>query len=445
LDILTSSFTIPEPCVNLLKMPDNLGAPSQPSQPSRKGKKAWRKNVDITPVTSGLESLREEIRSGGPITEKPSSELFVFDTKGSDEIRRKTRGKTLKVDEILAQRSAVPGLEGRRGFKRGIGGVGDGIFEEGDGKRRKEWVSKAEVMRLRERLDKSSHLESEQIEEGVRFDLWEENPSLPKTLQDEYVPKPQKKIAPKSIKQKPIAMTASGKAVKAVANPGAGTSYNPSFEEWDDLLNREGVKEVEAEQARLVKEQERAEKEARVAAIAAADGREGQSDYESAWEGFSENDKETLKKKRPERKTPAQRNKVKRKQKEEQQKRHEKASGDREKRNVDAVLALVKSNSEQALIPAEDDHNSDGDEGTQLRRRKMGNTVIPEKPLELVLPEELQESLRRLKPEGNLMSDRFRNLLVNGKIESRKPIYQAKKKKVKMTEKWSYKDFEIPV
>jgi nucleolar protein 53 len=426
-------------------MPDNLGAPSQPSQPSRKGKKAWRKNVDITPITSGLESLREEIRLGGPVNEKPSSELFIVDTKGSDEIRRKTRGKILKVDEILGRRSAVPALEGR-GVKRGISRVGYGIVEEGKGKRRKEWVSKAEVKRLRDNLDNKSYLGREQIEDGgAGFDLWEEQPKRMVTRMDEYVPKPQKKVAPKSIRQKPVAMTVSGRAVKAVANPDAGTSYNPSFEEWDDLLTREGAKEVEAEKVRLVREQERAEKEARIAAIAAADEREGQSDYESAWEGFSEDDEETLKKKRPERKTPAQRNKVKRRQKEEQRKRHEAASGAREMRNVDAVLAMVKSESEQALVPAEDDENAGDDAGTQLRRRKMGNTVIPEKPLELVLPDELQESLRRLKPEGNLMNDRFRNLLVNGKIESRKPIYQGKKKKVKMTEKWSYKDFEIPV
>jgi nucleolar protein 53 len=68
----------------------------------------------------------------------------------------------------------------------------------------------------------------------------------------------------------------------------------------------------------------------------------------------------------------------------------------------------------------------------------------PEKPLELVLPDELQDSLRLLKPEGNLLDDRFRNLLVNGKLEARKPVFQPKKSKRKLTEKWTYKDFQIP-
>lgn len=68
---------------------------------------------------------------------------------------------------------------------------------------------------------------------------------------------------------------------------------------------------------------------------------------------------------------------------------------------------------------------------------------LTESPLELVLPEELQDSLRLLKPEGNLLRDRFRNILVSGKMETRKPIQQPKKKRVSYTEKWSYKDWNL--
>lgn len=39
-------------------------APSQYKQASRKGKKAWRKNVDVTEVQKGLEDLNEEIIQG---------------------------------------------------------------------------------------------------------------------------------------------------------------------------------------------------------------------------------------------------------------------------------------------------------------------------------------------------------------------------------------------
>lgn len=39
-------------------------APKQFSQPSRKGKKAWRKNVDVTEVEEGLRELNDEIIRG---------------------------------------------------------------------------------------------------------------------------------------------------------------------------------------------------------------------------------------------------------------------------------------------------------------------------------------------------------------------------------------------
>ena len=68
---------------------------------------------------------------------------------------------------------------------------------------------------------------------------------------------------------------------------------------------------------------------------------------------------------------------------------------------------------------------------------------VPPKNLELVLPSELSESLRRLKPEGNLLSERFRSVRVRGKVETRAPITQPKKARTVTTEKWSYKDWKL--
>lgn len=44
-----------------------LGAPSQHKQSSRKGKRAWRKNVDIEDVEKGLENIRSEERATGSV------------------------------------------------------------------------------------------------------------------------------------------------------------------------------------------------------------------------------------------------------------------------------------------------------------------------------------------------------------------------------------------
>ena len=45
-------------------MKRSIVAPQQYKQPSRKGKRAWRKNVDVTEVYDGLEVVREEVIKG---------------------------------------------------------------------------------------------------------------------------------------------------------------------------------------------------------------------------------------------------------------------------------------------------------------------------------------------------------------------------------------------
>jgi nucleolar protein 53 len=49
----------------ILKAPTGSAvAPQQHKQPSRKGKKAWRKNVDVTEIQEGLEEVRDELIKG---------------------------------------------------------------------------------------------------------------------------------------------------------------------------------------------------------------------------------------------------------------------------------------------------------------------------------------------------------------------------------------------
>lgn len=69
---------------------------------------------------------------------------------------------------------------------------------------------------------------------------------------------------------------------------------------------------------------------------------------------------------------------------------------------------------------------------------------LPEAPLEVVTTDELTDSLRLIKPQGNLLKDRFRNMLLQGKVEARRQIPYGKQKKYTVSEKWSYKDWELP-
>ena len=61
------------------------GAPSQLSQNIRKGKKAWRKNIDIDHVEEGLETIRSEERVlGTALHNQPDKDLFAVDIAGDE-------------------------------------------------------------------------------------------------------------------------------------------------------------------------------------------------------------------------------------------------------------------------------------------------------------------------------------------------------------------------
>ncbi|KAL4917501.1 hypothetical protein BDW62DRAFT_211192 [Aspergillus aurantiobrunneus] len=428
-------------------MSNSLQAPQQYSQPSRKGKRAWRKNVDVSEVQEGLRLVKDEEIKGGVLAERPSEELFVIDTKGSSEIRdayRKQHKKVLKADEILAQRSAIAPVDTR---KRENSKVTDGVVEPKTKKHKSDWVSRKEWKRLKQ-VAKEGNPMGKSSDSGF-YDPWADEAD-PTPLDDpkfDYLEKPKPKVAPDTLKQAPISLAANGKAVPSVRTPTAGTSYNPTFEEWDELLQEQGQKAVEEEKKRLEEERKEQERK-RLIAEAKDDDGEARSDDESAWEGFeSEYEKpEWLNKKRPERKTKAQRNKIKRRKEAERQAKWEAQKTKKEDQvaQAKAISERVKQQELQRQEPGSDgDDSSEEGDDTVLRRKPLGKlSRAPEKPVEVVLPDELQDSLRLLKPEGNLLDDRFRTLIVQGKLEARNPITQPRKAKREVTEKWAYKDFK---
>ncbi|KAE8134656.1 hypothetical protein BDV38DRAFT_273370 [Aspergillus pseudotamarii] len=425
-------------------MSPSTDAPRQFSQPSRKGKKAWRKNVDVTEVQEGLRLLKDEEIKGGVLAEKPSEELFTFDTTGSTEIRKafEKKHKPLKSEEIIAQRSVIPAVDTR---KRNNSKVTDGVLEPKTKKHKSDWVTRKDWLRLKQVAKEGKPIKKDVG--GDFYDPWAdaEDPTPVEDPQFDFLEKPKPKVAPVTLKEAPISLAANGKAIPAVRTPNAGTSYNPTFEDWDGLLQEQGAKEVEAEKKRLEEERKEEERQRMIAEAKDDDG-EVRSDDESAWEGF-ESEYETpdwLKKKRPERKTKAQRNKIKRRKEAERQAKWE-AQMKKKEEQVEQARAIAEKMKQQELERAGSSESEGEGDDTVLRRKPLGGrTYAPEQKLEVVLPDELQDSLRLLKPEGNLLDDRFRTLIVQGKLESRKPVSQPKKAKRKLTEKWGHKDFKVP-
>ncbi|KAH8912479.1 P60-like protein [Coniochaeta sp. PMI_546] len=433
---------------------DNPEAPQQFKQPSRKGKKAWRKNVDVTDVQKGLEERVEQIIQGGVVAEKESKDLFTLDVAGDKAISKKLpkKQKNLRADEIIAQRSAVPAVSLR---KRPGDGVTDGVLPEK--RQRTTYVTQKELIRIRKVAD-GTHETTVHIEEAT-YDPWSVAPPAatkiePAKLNDDFsIKAPTKPNAPPTLHHKPIPLTASGKAPAAVPKPKGGYSYNPAFNDYEQRLLEESEKVVEAERKRLAAlEADRLKAEAAARSAAEAEAAEARADMsewdeDSAWEGLESGGEElSVKAKRPERKTQAQRNKIKRRKEEERRKKAEEAQRKKEeqaKRIEELADEVVERERARALEKLEMSDDESEVDDAELRRKQLGKFRLPEKDLELVLPDELQDSLRLLKPEGNLLKDRYRSLLVRGKLEARRNIPFRKKANRKVTEKWTHKDFRL--
>jgi nucleolar protein 53 len=358
--------------------------------------------------------------------------------------------KPLKADEIIAQRSAVPAVSIR---KRSGDATTDGIILAK--RSRTSYVTHKELLRLRNIADGRQGDALVEVTEAS-YDPWDPQRDAEEEKQDprfSFLEKAPKRKAPVTLKHKPVSLAASGKEIPAVKKPEGGYSYNPMYTDYEERLMTEGEKALAAERKRLAElEEERLKREAAARSAAEAEAAEARAELseweeDSVWEGFESGTEDVrVNAKRPERKTPAQRNRIKRRKEEE---RKAKMAANIKKKNEQAAQikkiaeAIAEKEKERALALAKNDDSSSEGDDLELRRRKLGKIALPEKDLELVLPDELQDSLRLLKPEGNLLKERYRNLLVRGKVESRRPISFAKKARRKATEKWTHKDFML--
>lgn len=297
----------------------------------------------------------------------------MIDTKGAPEVRKaiQKKHKPLKADEILAQRSAIPAVDTH---KRSNPMVTDGVIEPQTKKHKSDWVSRKDWLRLKQ-VAKDATPAAKENDGNSLYDPWadEADPAPVQDPQFDYLEKPKPKVAPPTLKHAPISLAANGKPVPSVRAPGAGVSYNPSFEEWDQLLQEQGQKEVEAEKKRLEEARKEQERQRLIEESKGDDG-EAKSDDESAWEGFeSEYEQpEWLSKKRPERKTKTQRNKVNRRKETEQKARWEERMKQKEEQaaQAKAIAAQVKEPDSQ---DSDADTSDEGDD-TVLRRKPLGKT-----------------------------------------------------------------------
>lgn len=420
-----------------------INRPAQKKQPSRKGKKAWRKNINLDEVTEGLENTRQFERTIG------SNDLFLVDTTGDSSLKAKNL-KPLKADEILARRSAIPALSARPTKKRAVSSKEEARLRKITG--RTSTYTKSTAMAL---VEKDGFLTSE-----YQYDAWGDDEDNAETIVQEdlkYVNKHyghgKATARPQTIDMKPEAPVPNAKPIEV---PHEGKSYNPAVEAWKALLQEEYEREAERERQRLelVEAQNKIEElisklnEQEYNKIADDEFTDGETDASA----YGKSDAEIEASAKLSVNAPVQRKKKTRAQRN-KEKRHE------ERIKLNAELKSLKSQlkdlqnlpalleQEKKRIAALEEQQKLKEEleaeGGRVKRKLHSHYEISEPGVEVKLSDELEDCLRRLKPEGNLIQDRFRSLQERGLVETRVRVAKRRRYKQKFTEKWQFKDIKL--
>ena len=427
---------------------DGLGRPAQYRQASRKGKKAWRKNIDLSATEAALEDLREKERAEGvPAHKRSNAELFMEDRSGQETtLARQAREKRkLKSQEILAHRSAVPAMQQKARSS----------FQLPDDSS----AAKAAAAGLPPKFKKRLRMLASRPHEGVegetergragrlqsdavlaeKHDLWGE---APKTRQNDWIAPAAKNPVhrPRSMQHEPYA---AARSMPAVSVPHPGTSYNPDFDSHEALVQTAYEKAKAAE----LDEQQAQELHAQWKGVTQGvplpldlpldvpeEG--GEDDEEVQDEGAAP--------KMPARKTAAQRRREAR-----AKEQYTLAQQRRKERRIQGMISELPNQMKQAKRDAqtraelvqqrrqqkEERLRSQGIAGTRI-----GKHAVPSQRVDVQTGDELSDSLRRLRPEGNLFWDRFQSLQARGLAEARKPVLPMRqRRKLKTYDRHSFK------
>ncbi|KAF5310369.1 hypothetical protein D9611_012064 [Ephemerocybe angulata] len=439
-----------------------VGAPSQHKQTSRKGKKAWRKNVNIEDVEKGLEEIRSEERAvGTALHNLKDSDLFEVDVKGDDKIRHiapKFLSSQLTSAKILAQRSAVPPVFSRPSSSTSTSGKRKAGTLSREDKDRLMKIAKRQrrgpfgaVMDPSELQSGEGIVElSEAVKQSGAYDPWNaEADEVVVEVKDGL-----ETVQPKKVKPPPTTKPKDMIEVAAVVEPHQGTSYNPPVNAHSELL----VKAAEIE-ARKIEELERmaVTKKKMDAAKFDADevfdiglpaGMKLDKPTEDAPEGEEEESgDEQAVRKQPKPKTKAQKAKA---AKHLAEKRALAAAAARKKQLalIEQAKGLRRSNAR--LSTAQEKAVAEKKLAAELKIKqaglggqRLGRHKVPEGQIDVQLGEDLSESLRALKPEGNLFRDRFQSLQQRALVEPRVRVLPKRRThKIVEYEKHAWKNFD---
>lgn len=417
-----------------------IGAPSQPKQTSRKGKKAWRKNVNLEEVEEGLEEARHEERVvGKPLTKTKDSDLFEIDVKGDDTIKSRMprfSSSQLTSAKILAQRSAVPAVLPRATAQKRKSGV--------------SYEDKSRLLRAGKRLRRgplNSYVDPTELGQGSAstevsnaakksggYDAWTDEVS-DSDAEERFADNPEQ-VKKRKVRAPVHHHPKDDMKVPAIHEPHQGTSYNPPVNAHQELL----LKAHQTEERRLQEDAKLAEVKNKMhsSTTITVDGLPSGMLLETPVEMLEsddevdeEEDGGSAPAKRPQRKTKQQRNKAE-KRRAEKRLLADKAAQKRQNVHLNSMKSLRLSVEERLALRAKVLESRKAAVRQKLLQgiagKRVGKHKVPEREVEVQLGEDLSENLRTLKPEGNLFKDRFVSMQERALIEPRVRVLPSKRR-----------------
>ncbi|KAM4695717.1 LOW QUALITY PROTEIN: ribosome biogenesis protein NOP53 [Rhinophrynus dorsalis] len=412
-------------------------------------KKNWKRHSDVRDVEEFLDDVRLQERTlGGLLEEKVDDSLFFIDT-GKTEPSKKLRKKDrpLTIDLILQVDSKVPPpkdilshqVPNGRKLKR---------------KRQlQERLEKRGILPRSERLlqaqlgKKEPKCKPEAHNNPARgfYDLWGGKTPLDSATEgkDAWYLEQTKK----SLVKRPDRLNAKPSKLPAVEVASPGASYNPTFQSHQALLLR--AHEVELKK---VKEETKLERQLNFPTAAEAPTEE--SRLREQCEGLveeSEEEEEAVPEEGSDEqrtvKLPQRERKTERQRKKEKEQKILKAKLKAEKVHKQRLQSLFQLRSihsavirRQAELSQRKKLRAQKREAEALQPRRLGRLKYQEPAIDLLLSDDLPESLRKLKPEGSVVSDRFKSFQKRNLIEPRERAKFKRKLKVKYVEKRAFRE-----
>jgi len=383
----------------------------KPIKGSRKSKKAWRKHADIADLEEHLEQQRRDERTGGALTDKPDDALFMMDTEpgkdGKNRRQKKKKSGEIEVDDDDDE-EYVP--------------------------RRKKMESKLS------KEDEIFQQKKEEIRKSKVQNIWGQEVMA---VTDAYIEHTVKrdKVRPKTVNV--------GKAdTSAVMVPHSGASYNPDYDSHQQLLLK-----AHLEEDKKLKEKEKWNKKVKMVSVQELKKR-SKNYLKEMSEGLSQDPEESIDidkdESKPEFAPPPvsaeNRKTLQRRRKESliRKAKHMKLEQKLKRLRLNDIMRLktlkkeIKKTQEQsAEAQAKRKEIKELEEG---KPKRLGRNKFVEPDTNVLTSDELVATLRELKPDGNLLKDRFKSLQRRNIIEPRNRVLPHTKYKRKVVVKRSYKN-----